>query len=676
MFNVRYVTVTVLALCFAVNAYGQIPATEREALIALYNSTDGANWNNNEGWLGPEGTECSWYGITCDGSGNVTSIDLRSNNLQGSIPAEIGNLTNLSSFVLYQNQLSGTIPAEIANLINLTLLWLGENQLNGTVPGEIGNLINLIAVDLSHNRLTGFIPPEIGKLVNLQYLSLSRNQLNGSIPPEIGNLVNLSYNLDLSFNQLTGNIPGTIGNLISLSSLSLGQNQLSGSIPSEIGNLVNLTYLGLSDNQLSSSIPLEIWNLINLGSLWLSGNQLSGSIPPEIGNLINLSTLGLSDNQLTGSIPSEIGNLTALTLLRLGRNQLTGNIPSSIANLVNLDELDLSGNLLDGSIPSQIGTLSNLFALYLSNNKLSGPIPPEIGNLVNLWQLDISNNELSGPVPLQMLNLTNLADYRSDFCGNSLYTSDTGLHDFLNTKQSDVEYFSSPDAYQQDRDWSDCQITPENLSPTANTGPDQTVTSGTAVILDGSASSDPDDGISFYKWRQIFGSVYAFYEEAGTTVTFTAPEVSTPVTLTFELSVYDYAGHQSPDTCTVTILPSAPPWNLDIDGNGSIQANKDGFLIMRYLYSVRGENLIKGAVGSGAVWTTAAEIEAYIALGITGRIADIDGNGSIQANKDGFLIMRYLYSVRGENLIKGTVGSGAVRSTAAEIEDYILSLYP
>lgn len=128
---------------------------------------------------------------------------------------------------------------------------------------------------------------------------------------------------------------------------------------------------------------------------------------------------------------------------------------------------------------------------------------------------------------------------------------------------------------------------------------------------------------------------------------------------------------------TVTaVFISDSTWNLDIDGNGSIQANKDGFLLMRYLYNVRGENLIAGAIGTGSARITAPEIEAYIALGIADQIVDIDSNGSIQANKDGFLVMRYFYNVRGENLIAGSVGSGAVRTAAAEIEDYIFSLYP
>ena len=71
-----------------------IPETERAALISLYESTDGDNWKDNTNWNGPVGTECSWYGVNCV-SGAVYSLDLDGNNLNGKIPAAIGNLTQL-----------------------------------------------------------------------------------------------------------------------------------------------------------------------------------------------------------------------------------------------------------------------------------------------------------------------------------------------------------------------------------------------------------------------------------------------------------------------------------------------------------------------------------------------------------------------------------------------------
>jgi len=63
-------TTTTLFLLVAIAgpATAQIPSEERAALIALYNATDGANWNDNSGWqLATLDTECTWTGITCAG---------------------------------------------------------------------------------------------------------------------------------------------------------------------------------------------------------------------------------------------------------------------------------------------------------------------------------------------------------------------------------------------------------------------------------------------------------------------------------------------------------------------------------------------------------------------------------------------------------------------------------
>ncbi|HEY5668429.1 MAG TPA: hypothetical protein VIS10_00445, partial [Anaerolineales bacterium] len=57
---------------------------ERDTLMALYNSTNGDFWTNNTGW-NTSAPHCGWYGVTCDGSGNVTQLVLSSNNLSGPI---------------------------------------------------------------------------------------------------------------------------------------------------------------------------------------------------------------------------------------------------------------------------------------------------------------------------------------------------------------------------------------------------------------------------------------------------------------------------------------------------------------------------------------------------------------------------------------------------------------
>ena len=185
-------------------SYSQVPQIERDALVALYNSTDGANWTDNTGWFGETGTECSWYGVTCS-SGLVSSLNLGFNSLSGSIPAELGDLRSLTSLYLTYNSLSG-IPAELGNLANLNRLALSNNSLTGNIPAELGNLENLTSLDLSSNSLSGSIPAELGKLTNLTSLNLGFNSLSGSIPAELGDLRSLT-SLYLTYNSLTGPMP-------------------------------------------------------------------------------------------------------------------------------------------------------------------------------------------------------------------------------------------------------------------------------------------------------------------------------------------------------------------------------------------------------------------------------------------------------------------------------------
>jgi internalin A len=156
----------------------------------------------------------------------LTYLDLSSKGLT-SVPAEIGQLINLSRLYLDNNLLTN-LPAEIIRLANLSRLDLNNNRLTN-LPAEIIQLTNLRRLDLDNNQLTN-LPAEIGQLNNLVTLSLNDNQLI-NLPAEIGQLNNLSR-LDLNNNQLT-NLPAEIGQLNNLIMLSLDSNYFL-SIPPEI----------------------------------------------------------------------------------------------------------------------------------------------------------------------------------------------------------------------------------------------------------------------------------------------------------------------------------------------------------------------------------------------------------------------------------------------------------
>lgn len=399
----------IIILFFAISNFVNSQANIQDSLavVAIYNSTNGSNWNNNTNWL-TNARLYTWSGLGVPFIINrVTSIDLENNNLTGSIPSEIGKLTSLERLSMFWNNLSGPIPSELGNLINLEDLSIFHNNLSGSIPPELGNLSSLVDLYLSDNNLTGFIPSELGNLSSLEYLTLQYNNLSGPIPPEISNLSNL-VSLDLGDNKLTDPIPPEIGNLSNLEHLIIDYNNLSGLIPPEIGNLTNLRLMHLSNNNLTGAIPQELGNITTLMDLRLHYNNLSGPIPPELGNLTNLKDLRLHYSNLTGPIPQELGNLSNLEKLYLYNNNLTGPIPSEIGKAKSLELLSLNNNKLTGPIPPELGNITSLRSLNLGNNNLTDTIPLELGNITSLEKLYLNNNNLTGPIPLKLGNITSL----------------------------------------------------------------------------------------------------------------------------------------------------------------------------------------------------------------------------------------------------------------------------
>ena len=128
---------------------------------------------------------------------------------------------------------------------------------------------------------------------------------------------------------------------------------------------------------------------------------------------------------------------------------------------------------------------------------------------------------------------------------------------------------------------------------------------------------------------------------------------------------------------TVTFWVPGTSGPLDVDASGpntEYDALTDGLLIVRYMFGLTGQALTANTLGATATRTDPAAITAYLD-GIRTTL-DIDGNGSLDALTDGLLIVRYLFGLRGSQLISNTVGPNATRSTAAQVETYIQSLMP
>lgn len=126
----------------------------------------------------------------------------------------------------------------------------------------------------------------------------------------------------------------------------------------------------------------------------------------------------------------------------------------------------------------------------------------------------------------------------------------------------------------------------------------------------------------------------------------------------------------------VGLLPVVDPIILntwDIDANGEADALSDGLLLLRYAFGVRGAPLTNDVVALDASLTVQQiqnnieQIETY---------ADIDGNGEFDALSDGLLLLRYLFGIRGESLVKDVVSNTASRSSPLEVAQFITSYMP
>ncbi|MDE2783399.1 MAG: Ig-like domain-containing protein [Gemmatimonadota bacterium] len=472
-------------------------AADRAALVALYEATDGPNWTDNTNWLSDAPLR-EWYGVKTDASGRVVELDLSGwydgleeigGGLQGYIPPELGNLSNLESLDLWLNSLTGTIPPELGKLANLKRLYLNSNRLTGVVAPELGRLAKLQALDLRDNALTGAIPPELGNLTALTHLRLDGNELDGQIPSQLASLVRLQR-FDLGDNGLTGPIPPWLADFTGLTRLVLRGNDFTGPIPPELSGLPELGMLLLGRNNLSGSIPPELGNLDELWWLELQGNNLAGPIPPELGNLAKLELLQLAGNDLTGPVPAEIGNLENLRAINLENNRLTGSLPLNFVRLPNLSIVECSGTLgvcvpathefrewirqvdfIRGTVTApfcdeidkqalqdfydatnggswtrsdgwlededldrwhgvRIDSIGRVSGLDLSGNGLSGHVPAALERLVSLRELRIRNNALTGRLPQ---SLTGLELDEFDYANTSLCAADdVGFEAWLN----------------------------------------------------------------------------------------------------------------------------------------------------------------------------------------------------------------------------------------------------
>ena len=170
---------------------------------------------------------------------------------------------------------------------------------------------------------------------------------------------------------------------------------------------------------------------------------------------------------------------------------------------------------------------------------------PDDGIVSFLWE------QTGGPT----VSLSDPSAAQPDFVAPDVSSQDAAL-----TFQLTVEDFGGL----RSTDMCVVNVTFINMPPVADAGPDQNANAGKTVILDGSNSSDPDDGIASFRWKQLSGTPVVFSDPTAMETSFAVPnEITGDDSLVFQLTVVDVGGLTSQDTCTVARIANVMNFNVN-----------------------------------------------------------------------------------------------------------------
>ncbi|KAJ3096273.1 hypothetical protein HDU97_006056 [Phlyctochytrium planicorne] len=134
---------------------------------------------------------CKEESIGCT-NGTITAISAYFKRFETTLPAKLGDLSNLKNLVL-----SALGSAIYPN----SMRWTG-NFFLGPVPIEWSKLSNLRVLNLAANNIGGPLPPWLGNLTQLQRLDLSAANFTGPI------LVEWEKSFSITLKELfTGRVP-------------------------------------------------------------------------------------------------------------------------------------------------------------------------------------------------------------------------------------------------------------------------------------------------------------------------------------------------------------------------------------------------------------------------------------------------------------------------------------
>ncbi|KAL0419349.1 UNVERIFIED_CONTAM: Receptor-like protein Cf-9 [Sesamum radiatum] len=257
---------------FTHHAYSQCLEDQRTLLLELKNdlifestlSTKLVLWNQTQDC-------CSWYGVECDGTGHVISLQLYQEGISGGIHnlSSLSGLRYLQKLNLAYNHFGGVqIPGGILNLKHLTHLTLSDAGFGGQVPIEVSLMRTLVSLDLS-----SFVSYYVLKIENPNLKMLLQNLT------ELRELYLDGVNIPAKGREWCQAISSSLPELRILSLLDCS---LSGPLHPSLSKLHFLSVVQLDLNDILSPVPNFFANFSYLTTLSLSWCSLKGSFPAMI----------------------------------------------------------------------------------------------------------------------------------------------------------------------------------------------------------------------------------------------------------------------------------------------------------------------------------------------------------------------------------------------------------
>ncbi|CEM21941.1 unnamed protein product [Vitrella brassicaformis CCMP3155] len=232
----------------AIQAKAEERGGETDMLMEFFGSMDGPNWRVNEGWerrwtaiqqgfiIYSDPCREHWYGVTCNGEGYVTEIELVDNRLRGAFPLDF-----FRAFRFLRRLCIASTAQEFNNVVNEN-----RNEIVGPIPMSVEDATELRVLDVSSNSIN-YLPDAFGTATHqMEILSLANNKV-ASLPDSLGNLTNLET-LELQGNSIA-TLRGSLNELRNLRDLNLAYNAINDTLPTDFAkDWDRLKTLNFQDN--------------------------------------------------------------------------------------------------------------------------------------------------------------------------------------------------------------------------------------------------------------------------------------------------------------------------------------------------------------------------------------------------------------------------------------------